>query len=82
VRRFNADTPSRLHQTVEFFHGPHHVGDMFDDVDRPQVVERPVGERVREPVEIADYIGGAGGVEIDPDRAGVFADSAADIEDS
>ena len=53
---------------------------MLDHMDGPQMVERPVRERVGKPVQIADEVGGAGGIEVDADRARKFPDTAADIE--
>jgi len=79
---FDADAASGADQAVEFFHGADDVCEVFYDVDGAEVIEGAVGEGVREMVEVAEDVGGAGGIEVDADCAGEFADSAADVEGS
>src|SRR5580692_6785636 len=55
---------------------------MFDDVDRSQLVESAVRQRVREPVEIANNVGCARRIDVDADRAWILANTAADIQNS
>ncbi len=82
VRRFDADAAAGLHQPVEFLHGPDDIAQMLDYVDRTQAVEGAVGERIGEPVEIADDVGRAGRVDVDTNGALVLANAAADIQRS
>jgi len=82
MRGFDADAAAGAHEAVKFLHGAHDVGNVLDDVNGAQLVEGAVGERPGKAVEIDKDIGGAGGVVVDTDRAGVFADPAADIKDS
>jgi imidazolonepropionase-like amidohydrolase len=82
VRCLDSDTAAGAYEAMEFLHGADNVGNVFDNVDGAEMVEGAVAERVREGIEIAENVGGAGGVGIDADRAGVFADAAADVESS
>ena len=79
---FDADAAAVADQAVEFLHGADDVGKVFDHVDGTEVIEAAVGERVGEPVEVDEDVGGAGGVEVDADCAGEFSDAAADVESS
>ena len=73
--------PART-SAVKLLHGADHVGDVLDDVNGQHAVERVVGERVGEAVEVAQDVGAAGGIAVDPDGAGMLADPAADVERS
>jgi len=80
--RFDADAATGTDEAVKFLHGADDVCEVLDDVDGAEVIESAVGKGVREMVEVAEDVGGAGGVEIDADCAGEFADAAADVESS
>ena len=49
-------------------------------MDRLELVERRVPERVGKAVQIADHIGAAGRVAVDANRAREFVDAAANVE--
>jgi hypothetical protein len=55
---------------------------MLDYVDRRHPVERSVRERIGKMLQFAQHVGPRPGVPIDADRAWMFVDSAADVEDS
>ncbi len=85
VRGFDSNRTAGPDQTVEFLHGPYDIGEMFNDVDRPQVVKSSIREGVGEGVEVDQNIGVAGGIEIHADDGGVrgtreFLDAAANVE--
>jgi hypothetical protein len=52
---------------------------MFDHVDSQQAVEGIAGERVWQAVEIAQDVGSAGGIPVDPDGPGLLVNPAADV---
>src|SRR5215469_12298892 len=80
MRRFDPQAAAGLNQTVKLLHGADHVGQVFDHVDGAHTPEGVVRERVGEAVEIADDVGGAGRIAVDADRAGIFFNAAADVE--
>src|SRR5258705_116250 len=45
VRGLDADAAAGAHQAMKFLHGGDHVGEVLDDVDGAQLVERVIGER-------------------------------------
>jgi hypothetical protein len=54
-------------QAVELLHCPDYVGDMLDNVDCTHSIERAILERIGEPVEVAEHIGGRAGDAIHSD---------------
>jgi hypothetical protein len=82
VRGNDKDRAARPDKSVEFLHGTHDVGDVFDDMDGLEAMEGRVAERVRERVEVGEDIGAAAGVAVEADGAGEFIDPAADIENA
>src|ERR1035437_1072700 len=80
VRRLDAHRAARAHQAVKLLRGAHHVGDVLDHVDGRQPVERAVGERVGEPVQVRQDVGAAGGIPVDTDGARLLVNAAADVE--
>ena len=80
VRRDDERLAAGTQQAVEFLHGLDYVGDMLDHMNGLQFIEDRVAERVGKTVEVADYVGVAGQVPVNPDRARIFADAAADVE--
>jgi hypothetical protein len=52
---------------VEFLHGSHDVGDVFDYVDSLQRVERRIAKRVGKAVDVDDYVGSAPRVSVNAD---------------
>src|SRR6185369_14837648 len=80
VRRLQAHGAARPHQAVELLHGAYDIVHVLDHVDRGQAVERAVGKRVGEAVEVHQYVGAAGGIAVDADGAGLLVNPAADIE--
>jgi len=82
MRGDDEDPTSRGQQPMEFFHGPQHIGDVLNHVDRPHAVERAVPKWIREAIQIAQHVGAAGGIPVNADRAAVFVNAAADVQDS
>lgn len=82
VRRRDVHRSAGLQQPVELFDGADHVGDMLDDVDRADVIEALIAERVREPVYIHDRVRRRARNPIDADRAGILVYPATDVEDA
>src|SRR5579884_2743125 len=80
--RNDVNTAAGTHQAVEFFDGPHHVADVFDDVNRPQQIEGIIFKRVGKPVEIANHVGLGARVDVDADGAWILVDPAADVKNS
>jgi len=79
VWRFDPHTSPRADQAMKLLHRLDHVGHVLDHVDRAQLVERAIRERIGETVEIADHVGFAGEIPVDPDGTGILADTAADV---
>jgi hypothetical protein len=73
---------ARADQAMKLFHRCDHVGEVLDDVDGAQLVERIVGERIGDVIQDAEHIGMAVGIAIDADRAGVLIDPTADVKRS
>jgi len=80
VRGYDPNHPPVLHQTVELLHRADYIVHMLDDVNRAEMIERSVGERIRESIQIADYVRGARRIRIDADRTRIFADTATDVQ--
>lgn len=80
VRGHDESAPSRFQDAVELLHHPDDVGDMLDDVNRPDLAKRIVAERKRKLVEVSHYIRPRSLVSVKPDRAGIFVNSAAYIQ--
>ncbi len=80
VRCGDENPPIRGQQAMEFLHRPDDIRNMLDDVYRPHLSEGAVAKWKREVVEVRDDVGFGVGVAVEPDRSGVFIDSAADIE--
>ena len=57
-----------------------HIGDVLDDVSSLKAIERIVGKRIGEVVQVAEDIGGARRIAVDADRPGSLLDSAANVE--
>lgn len=66
VRGFDPDPAAGLHQTVKLFHRLDHIVDVFNHMDRAQVIEGSIGERIREAIEIADDIRFGGKIPVNP----------------
>ena len=79
VRRHDDNAPTWRKQPVELFHGPDHIGDMFDDVNGPNFAERAVIKREWKMVEIGNHIRLRIRVAIQADRTRIFVDAAANV---
>src|SRR4051794_12913384 len=82
VRRFDPYTPPQPDEAVKLFHRANDVGEVLDHMNSTQAVEGTIGERVGKTVQIADEVGGAGGVDVNADGVRKLADAAADVERS
>src|ERR1035441_10542886 len=80
VRRLDPHRAARAHQAVKFLHGADDVAHVLDRVNGGHAVERTVGERVRQSIQVHQHVGAAGGVPVDSDRTGLLANPAADVE--
>jgi hypothetical protein len=67
---------------MKLLHGANHVGNVLDHVNRTQLGEGAVAKWVRKTVQVAQHIGAGVRVAIHADGAGVFVDSAADVENA
>lgn len=72
---------SRGEHAMDFFHGSDDVRDVLNDVDRAHFAEGVVGERPGEAVEIGDQVSASVDIAIDANGAGIFVDTASDVED-
>ncbi len=81
VRCKDVNTAARDQQPVEFLHGTDYIRDMLDDVGGAHFPERIVTKREWEVVQVGNDVGLGVDVAVEPDRTGVFVDSAADVED-
>ena len=77
---FDAYGSTRTQQAVELLHRRHHIGQVFNHMNRPDLVERLRRKRPGEAVQITDHIGAAGRVRVNADRPCVFVDAATGIE--
>src|SRR5579859_4720006 len=82
VRRLYPDTSPRPHQPVKLLHGPDHVREMLDNVNRPQLCERVVRERVGGVIQIAQHVGVTSGISVDADCPWRLVNPTPDIEGS
>ena len=80
MRRHNKCAPTWPKNSVELFHQVDYVLDMFDHVNRTHLAERIVSKRKWGVIEIGDYVCVCIGISIKADRARVFVDTAADIQ--
>ena len=80
MRRNNEHLAAGSRKAVKLLHRANHVGDMLDDVNRPDFVERIVAERIGKMIEFAQNIRLDARNAIDSDRAWIFVDAAADVE--
>lgn len=81
VRRHNHDAASRYEQAMELFDGGDDIRDVLDDVSSTNLPERVIAKRVRRMIEVCEDVGPGVRIAIQPDRTGIFVDSAADIQD-
>ena len=65
---------------MKLLDGPDDIGHVLDDVDRPDFVKRGIAKRIRIPVQIANHIGGAGKIAIDPNTTGELIPPTPDIQ--
>ena len=82
MRGLDTNPAAWPHKAMKLLHTPHNVGYVLDDVNGAQTVEGAVREGVGEAVKVANDVSGAGGVVVDADGSGEFADTAADVESS
>ena len=82
VRGLDSDAAAGYDEAVKFFHGADYVGHVLDDVNGAQAPEGAVGEGIREAVEIAEDVGGAGRVEIDSDGTGKLPNATTNVKRS
>ena len=73
------DGTAWFEKTVELLHRAHHVTHMFYDVGTVDVVERIIGERVGERIDVANYIGATGWIAINPNGACQFVHATSHI---
>ncbi len=66
---------------MDFFDRGDDVGDMLDDVYKPDFAEYVVPEREFSRVNVGDDIGGGVAVAVDPNSAGMLVPAATDIKD-
>src|SRR5229473_7817532 len=80
VRRLYPDAAPRANQPVKLLHGPDHIREVLDDVNRTQLSERVIRERIGDMVEVAQHIGMAVRIPVDADCARRLVDPATDVE--
>jgi hypothetical protein len=80
VRRHDNESAAWRKQAVEFFHRPNHVRNVFNDMNRPNLLEGGIAEGKRIVVQICQNIRLGVGVTVNSDRAGIFVHAAPDIE--
>ncbi len=66
---------------VDLFDRADDVQDVFNDVNRAHFTEGVVGERPREAIDVCDQVSARVDIAIDANRAGIFVDTASDVED-
>jgi hypothetical protein len=67
---------------MKFFHGGDDVRDVFNDVLGAEVIEGIIAEGQAAVIQMAENIGGGGGIHIEADGAGVFRWSTAYVENA
>ena len=67
---------------MELLHGADHIGNMLDHMDRAQLTEGAVAKWVGKTVQIAQHVGAGVRVAIQADGAGVFIDTAPDVQNA
>src|SRR5580704_213248 len=82
VRRGDENGAAGLGDAVKFFHGGDDVRDVFDDVLGAELVEGTIAEGQAAVVEVAEDIGGGGGIHVEADGAGVFCRPTAYVENA
>ena len=80
VRRFDAHAATCADESMKFFHRTNDIAQVFNHVNRAELVEGAIGKRIGKPIQIADHIGGSRAIDIDSDCAGILFHAAADIE--
>lgn len=66
-------------QPVELLYRPDYVRHVLDNMNRPELLKRAVAERVRELVEIRNYVRVRIRISIQTDSAWILINSAADV---
>ena len=80
VRRFYMHAPARTHKAMELFHGFDDIGDVFYDMDGAYRLEAMRRKWVGEVVQIGNHVGATCRIVIQPYRARIFVDSAANVK--
>ena len=80
MRCDNERAPAGNQQPVKLFHRANHIDNMFDHVNRANLAKGVVAERIEIAIKICNYVCPRMNVAIDPDRARIFVDTAAYIE--
>jgi hypothetical protein len=65
---------------VEFFHQSDYIGDVLDDVNRPDFPERTIAQWEWKLIEIRDNVGARVRIAIETDRARILVNAAPNIE--
>lgn len=78
--RHDDNAPAGHEKAMKLFQGPHYVHDMFYDVNGANLSKCGIAEWERKMIEIGDDVGVCVWVLIDADRAWIFVDSAAYIQ--
>src|SRR3981081_1901081 len=74
------NSAARARDAMQLFHRFHDVGDVLDQVQRANLVERVIGEGQPSGVHITQNIGGGVAIFVDADGPGKFLLPAADVE--
>ena len=82
VRSRDKNFPAIAQQPVKLLYGANDIGNMLDDMNRVHLIECSVNERIRKLVEIAENIRPCAGNPIDPNRARILIQTAADVENA
>src|ERR1700685_303470 len=81
-RRGDDEAAAGREHTMKLLHGADDVGDVLDDMNGAQLGEGAVADGIRKTVQVAEHVGARVGSAIKADRAGIFVDAAADVENA
>ena len=81
MRRHDHGPPARRKQPVKLFHRTDYVRHVLDDMNSPNLAECAIAKRKRIVVQVGYHICARVRIAVEANRARIFIDPAADVED-
>jgi hypothetical protein len=75
------DVRTRTRDAMQLLEDPNGLGDVLDHILEQNLIEAVVGDRVREDIEVVNYVRIGAGRDVEPDRSRRLCRAAPHVED-